>query len=192
MNTPFQLTLATAADAPALTSLMRSTFMAAYGNVAPVEHLERYQALAYAAAPLADAIRRHAIEVWVAHNSGGQQAGYVQIATLPGPDPLNQGTAAIELQRCYLQPQFKGSGAAGRLMQRAKTRASKLGGERMYLSVYQHSPRAIAFYEKHAFVKIGPVRFFIDDIGFDDWLMMCELGAGSGRSQLDPDVSEGF
>lgn len=167
--------MATASDAAELSALMRASFMAAYGQIASQDKLERYQARAYAIPTLREALERGEIEIWVARAVGGDAAGYVQISTRHSRVPVSARPAAIELQRCYLQPAYFGSGAADLLMQRAQQRAQALGAERIYLSVYTQAPRAIAFYRRHGFEIAAPVQFFIDEIAFDDWSMVCEL-----------------
>ena len=175
MNTPFALSKATPAEAAELSALMRTSFMAAYGHIAPPEKLESYQARVYAIPAVKDALEGGCIEIWVARDPVGVAAGYVQIGTRHSLVPVSARPAAIELQRCYLQPEFFGSGAADLLMQRAQERARAHGAERMYLSVYSKADRAQAFYRRHGFEIAAAVRFYIDDIGFDDWSMVCEL-----------------
>jgi len=186
MNTPFALSLATAAEATELSALMRASFMAAYGHIAPLENLDRYQARAYAVDALAHALAQGEIEIWVARDAQGHPAGYVQIATRAGAAPITGAPAALELQRCYLRPAYFGSGAAALLMDRAKQRAGMFGAERLYLSVYQHAPRAIAFYRRQGLEVAAAVRFYIDEIGFDDWSMVCELGAKQPAARGHP------
>lgn len=167
--------MATVDEAPELSALMRTSFMSAYGHIAPHEKLERYQARVYAIPALQEALSLGEIEIWVARDPAGGAAGYVQISTRHSLVPVSARPAAIELQRCYLQPAFFGSGAADLMMVQAQARARALGAERMYLSVYSKAPRAQAFYRRHGFEIAAPVQFFLDDLAFDDWSMVCEL-----------------
>jgi|CXWL01.1.fsa_nt_gi GNAT superfamily N-acetyltransferase len=180
VNTRFALSLASAAEAPQLSTLMRETFMAAYGDIAPTATLDCYQNRVYAPASLAERIERHAIEVWVLRaidaEPGLPDAGYVQIGTQLGTVPVTGASHALEVQRFYLRPEYIGSGGGDLLMEKAQQRARELNAQRLHLSVYQIRPRAIRFYQRHGFRIVAPVQFFLDEVPFDDWLMVCELG----------------
>ena len=41
----------------------------------------------------------------------------------------------------------------------------------MYLGVWEHNPRAIAFYRKWSFEKVGQHSFMLGDDEQTDWLM---------------------
>jgi ribosomal protein S18 acetylase RimI-like enzyme len=42
----------------------------------------------------------------------------------------------------------------------------------LWLLVYQHNPRAVAFYEKSGFQKSGTAKFQLGKRVDDDWLMV--------------------
>ena len=175
MSSPFTVKAADADRIAPLSRLMSRSFLAAYGDVAPPDRLARHISTQHDAGLIRERLRMGQIEVLVASpgNQAGTLAGYVQLGVEPGTVPAAvDEPQAIELQRCYLAPEWIGSGAGNALMLRAQQRAIELDRPCLYLSVYQLSPRAVRFYERHGFVKRAAVEYRIDDIRYDDWLMV--------------------
>lgn len=174
MNPDFTLRLAQADEAPTLSALMTETFLAAYGHVAPADSLERHIARSYAASMIGERIAAKQIEVHVLETGDGRDAGYVQLGlAVPAPQQL-AGRRTLEVQRCYMRPEYIGAGGSGQLIAQAQQRAVALGREAVHLSVYQLAPRAVRFYEKHGFRRAAAIKYYIDHIEFDDWLMVWE------------------
>lgn len=174
----FELRPAASSQAPLLSRLMTETFLAAYGDVAPPAAISGHIARHYDAGEIARRIDAGAIEVHLLQ-AGAADAGYLQLGIgVPPPPPL-AGRRTLEVQRCYLRPAYIGSGAGGLLIARAQQRARELGAEAVHLSVYQHAPRAVRFYEKHGFRRAAPVKYYIEDEEYDDWLMVWETQPGA-------------
>jgi ribosomal protein S18 acetylase RimI-like enzyme len=184
MTSEFSLRRAGNHEAEMLSALMTETFLAAYGHVAPADSLERHIERSYAPARVRDLLDRGKIEVWVLDattraSSGGTEAGYVQLGLdVPTPAQLTP-RRSIEVQRCYMRPEFIGAGGAPQLMRKAQQRAVELDAQALHLSVYQHAPRAVRFYEKHGFRRAAAIKFHIDAVEFDDWLMVWEPDAST-------------
>jgi len=187
----FDLHLASSQNASALSRLMTETFVAAYGHVVSAEQLQRHIERSYSAKLIAKRINAGKIEVWTLRAAAdfSKDAGYLQLGLRASPPELLQTRTAVplqrdanapqkmplpalEVQRCYLRPEFIGSGAGALLIRHAQRRATELGAQMVHLSVYQQAPRAVRFYEKHGFAAAGAVQFYIDDVAFDDWLMV--------------------
>jgi ribosomal protein S18 acetylase RimI-like enzyme len=177
MTHEYSLRRATSDEAPMLSVLMTETFVAAYGHVAPADSLERHIERSYAAPRIRDLLDSGNIEVWVldAFDSLAQaQAGYLQLG-LKVPPPAQLATRrSIEVQRCYMRPEFIGAGGATQLIRKAQQRAIELDAQALHLSVYQLAPRAVRFYEKHEFRRAAAIKYYIDAVEFDDWLMVWE------------------
>jgi diamine N-acetyltransferase len=179
MSSPFTVKAADADRVAPLSRLMSRSFLAAYGDVAPPDRLARHISIQHDAGLIRERLRDGRIEVWVANpeSNSGVLAGYVQLGLEPGPIPeAVTEPRAIELQRCYLAPEWIGSGAGNALMQRVQQRAVELDRPCLYLSVYQLAPRAVRFYERHGFFKRAAIEYRIDDVHYDDWLMVWRGG----------------
>ena len=60
-----------------------------------------------------------------------------------------------ELYDIAVLPQYRGTGGAALLIDEALKKARALGALTVYLEVRESNARAIGFYEKHGFVRIG-------------------------------------
>lgn len=179
MSSDLNLQLASSADAPMLSALMTETFLSAYGHVAPANSLQRHIANNYDATRIGERIDCGDIEIWIvqaqaAGSSAPRDAGYLQLGLKVRPPVQLAGRAALEVQRCYMRPDYFGSGGANQLMAQAQTRARELGTPALHLSVYQLAPRAVNFYKRHGFRQAAAIKYYIDDVEFDDWLMVWE------------------
>jgi ribosomal protein S18 acetylase RimI-like enzyme len=175
MSSAFTVSAADPGRIAPLSRLMSRSFLAAYGHVAPPDRLARHMSTQHDAALIRERLREGQIEVLIASPGDqiGTLAGYVQLGVVPGDVPEVVGEPkAIELQRCYLAPEWIGSGAGPALMDSAQRRAIELDRPCLYLSVYQLAPRAVRFYERHGFVTRAAIAYHIDDIRYDDWLMV--------------------
>ena len=158
---------------------MTETFLSAYGHVAPTNSLQRHIALHYDAKRIGERIDSGDIEIWLVESRAAgsrtpRDAGYLQLGLQVAPPAQLRGRAALEVQRCYMRPDYIGSGGAHQLMAQAQRRARALGAPALHLSVYQLAPRAVNFYRKHGFREVAAIKYYIDDVEFDDWLMLWE------------------
>jgi len=81
----------------------------------------------------------------------------------------------IELWRIYLDQTVHGKGAAALLMDQIVGAGRQLKGTGLWLAVWDQNDRAIAYYQKHGFKKIGMQPF---EIGLDiqnDLVLMLQL-----------------
>ena len=78
--------------------------------------------------------------------------------SVDGPDP-------VELQRIYVDPEVIGQGLGAALLQASFDAARDAGYRTLWLGVWEHNVRAIAFYEKWRFETVGDQIF---RLGADD------------------------
>src|ERR1700722_3307302 len=79
------------------------------------------------------------------------------VATVP------HGAGDWEICRVYTLPSTHGSGLGHRLLDEAEAHARAAGATRLVLSIDTRFARAHRFYEKHSYVRHGPIRV-LDDI----------------------------
>lgn len=87
-----------------------------------------------------------------------QLLGYAKLRTGYVPSCVTQ-PAPIELNRMYLDPEWKGRGIADRLMQACLDAARRGGFQTIWLGVWDRNPRARRFYARWGFVEIGTHPF---------------------------------
>jgi len=87
-----------------------------------------------------------------------QLAGYAQLSCSEAP-PCVTGPDPLELVRLYLGASYIGHGHGAALMHAVHAEATRLGGRTLWLGVYDRNLRAVRFYERFGFVKVGGKEF---------------------------------
>ncbi|WP_235511449.1 N-acetyltransferase [Agromyces sp. Root81] len=101
--------------------------------------------------------------------------GYTMlVAGEPGdPDAARAVTArpAIEFSKVYVLAGSHGTGTGAALMRASLEAARASGAATAWLGVNEENARAIAFYERHGFAKVGDKHFVVGGRVEDDWVM---------------------
>jgi ribosomal protein S18 acetylase RimI-like enzyme len=105
---------------------------------------------------------------------GGRLVGYAQVRHSTPPDCV-VGEDVVELWRFYIDRPFHGRGAAQMMMAAALSAARELGGRRIWLSVWEENPRAIAFYLKSGFEDVGTTDFWVGSERQSDRVLLRDL-----------------
>lgn len=96
-------------------------------------------------------------------DADGALRGYSLLVNRPAQDPdvAEALTLApsVELSKCYVHPEHHGLGAATDLMHATLQAAVAAGGAGVWLGVNSENARAIRFYEKSGFRKVGSKSF---------------------------------
>jgi ribosomal protein S18 acetylase RimI-like enzyme len=77
----------------------------------------------------------------------------------------------VELSKCYLRAESHGRGVAASLMTATLDAARARGARGAWLGVNQENARAIRFYEKHGFARVGTKHFLVGDRYEDDFVL---------------------
>ena len=80
-------------------------------------------------------------------------------------------TPSVELSKCYVHPGHHGLGAAAELMHASLQAAAATGGAGVWLGVNSQNARAIRFYEKAGFGKVGTKSFRLGSTVEHDFVM---------------------
>ena len=163
------------ADARALAVLAESTFRAAFAAMNSVEHMDLHCRTRYGECIQAAEIADPTMTTLLAEH-GGRLIGYVQLRWGSAPACVTASRAG-EVQRLYVVGQWHGTGVAQALMEAAVAEVRERDLDAVWLGVWEHNPRAIAFYARLGFVEVGSHTF---DLGGDaqrDIVMMKSLAA---------------
>ena len=102
------------------------------------------------------------VTVLVIDADGGLR-GYSLLVDRPAQDPEVASALTFlpsaELSKCYVHPEHHGLGAAAELMQASLAAAAASGATGVWLGVNTQNARAIRFYEKSGFRKVGTKSF---------------------------------
>ena len=102
--------------------------------------------------------------------------GFAQVRVTPAPSCVVE-QRPIELHRFYLTRSAQGTGAAAALMLEVRAAAEELGGRHLWLGVWERNPRAIAFYAKSGFAKVGSHEFTVGSDRQTDWVFTSPLSS---------------
>jgi ribosomal protein S18 acetylase RimI-like enzyme len=93
----------------------------------------------------------------------GALRGYSLLVNRPAQDPQVAFALSlepsVELSKYYVHPEHHGLGAAAELMQATLQAAAEAGGAGIWLGVNSQNARALRFYEKSGFRRVGSKSF---------------------------------
>jgi len=174
MTPPVTLRSASPADATQLAEFARRNFAETFGPSNTPEDLELH--LSYTYSP--DIQRRELSNprfTTILAESEGKLAGYAQLRETKAPASVTSGEP-IELLRFYVDRPWQGRGVARLLMEAVFAAARGRGAGSVWLCVWQENPRAIAFYEREGFLRVGTQDFLLGTDVQLDWVMARDIG----------------
>ncbi|MGE4162554.1 MAG: GNAT family N-acetyltransferase [Vicinamibacterales bacterium] len=144
-------------DASALAALAARLFEETFGaSNAPADMA------VYLAGAFGEAQQRRELEAAHVHTLlvlvAGEPIGYAQVrhaevpACVIAPSP-------VELWRFYLDARWHGRGVAQALMRQVEQVVRGMGGAAIWLGVWEHNQRALAFYRRLGFIDVGSHGF---------------------------------
>ncbi|HYR08046.1 MAG TPA: GNAT family N-acetyltransferase [Longimicrobium sp.] len=145
--------LAVPADAPMVAEMALRTFMDAFGASSDPHDLALHIARAYGVPQQSAEIAHPGITTLIAE-VGGSPAAYAQVRRGQPPSCVPDAEA-VEISRFYVHQAWHGRGIAQRLMSAALAHAREQGARTVWLMVYEHNDRALAFYGKEGFREVG-------------------------------------
>jgi ribosomal protein S18 acetylase RimI-like enzyme len=81
-----------------------------------------------------------------------------------------------ELNRIYVVTERHGTGVAQALLKEALANAAAAGADCLWLGVWEHNPKAMAFYKKFGFEIVGSHPFMLGHERQRDLVMSLKLG----------------
>jgi diamine N-acetyltransferase len=157
MPTPPDIRFATAADAPQLAAFAAQALTDTYRGLDDPQEIADYVAEHFPPGVVAGVIGDPACSTLLAR-VGDQLAGYAVVRAEPAPACVT-GPAPLQLWRLYLGEGFIGQGLGARLMRAVHAEAARRGAQTLWLGVYDRNVRAVSFYERFGFTKVGGREF---------------------------------
>ena len=166
-------------DAPALAAFGARTFAETFGETNAPEDMAAYLAGAYGEPQQRAEVMNPDIATLIVE-AGAELAGFAQVRRGGQAPACVTGASIVELWRFYVDRLWQGRGVAQELMAAAHRAARELGGERMWLSVWERNPRAIAFYTKRGFVDAGSKSFHVGSDCQTDRVLIAPVAEDAG------------
>lgn len=158
-----------AADAAMLAELGARTFSETFAPDNSADDMAAYLATAFSPAQQATELADPETSFLIAE-SGGVAVGYAMLRSGNVLENVT-GVNPIELVRLYVSQDQLGSGVGAALMQASIDEARRSGHKTLWLGVWEHNPRAQAFYRKWNFTEIGTHVFQLGNDPQTDILM---------------------
>lgn len=162
------------ADAEALARLAEETFRATFTGTTSSADME-----AHCARSFAPEVQRREIEdprlVTLIATIGERLAGYAQLR-ISAPKDCVGASSPAELYRLYVAEFWHGKGVAQALMEAVLDIAREQGADAIWLGVWEHNPKATAFYRKYDFQPVGSHPFKLGSDAQTDIVMARGLG----------------
>ena len=165
--------LCTMDDLQELRDLSISTFYETYATMNTAEDMENYLATSFDEAKFRRELSDSNTEFFFVY-SGGELAGYMKLNEAPSQSDVND-SASLEIERIYVLSKYQGEGLGALLMDKAISAARERGKEYIWLGVWEKNEKALTFYKKHGFHKIGEHSFVIGSDVQTDYLMRLDL-----------------
>ena len=171
-----EITLARPDDAPDIAPFMAHVFAHTYGSAVPQPTLTQYLNDTFNPTEVKNLLQQpnrfsHLARV------NGHVVGVNQMCYGVSP-PKSQTVPphnAIEIERFYVSPSHHSKGLAAQLLAAAIALARAKTIPLIWLCVWEHNQRAIAFYRKHGFLVTGHTSVWVNDIHFHDFVMSKNL-----------------
>jgi ribosomal protein S18 acetylase RimI-like enzyme len=156
-------------DAAALAALALKTFHDTFAPFNRDEDMRAYTDATYGEAHQLREIESPGLITLVVEIDGAL-AAYAQIRATP-----TAPHGDVEIARFYVEQSHHGRGIAQTLMTAVDSHACALGATRLWLGVWERNARAIAFYRKCGFEKVGEHPFVLGSDLQTDWDMAREV-----------------
>ncbi len=170
---------ATPADAEILSNLATRTFFATYSATNNADDVAAYLAKTYSPALQLAEITSHEIITLIVLTD--EPIAFAQLLCSSAPYCVSS-PSSVELWRFYVDHAWHGQGIAGQLMRAILDEAEAIGKQSVWLGVWEHNPKAIAFYRKWSFVDVGSQTFHLGADVQTDRVMLREAQQSDSSS----------
>jgi ribosomal protein S18 acetylase RimI-like enzyme len=175
-NTEITIRRAGPSDCVLLAEFGAKAFRDAFGADNTPENMEAYLRGAFAPDIQAGELAEGGTTFLIAESDGGA-VGYARLRK-GGVQGVITGDRPVEIVRFYSASEWIGKGVGSALMVACLEHAVQMGHDVIWLDVWEHNPRAIAFYRKWGFRTVGTQAFQLGDDLQTDLLMQRSVAEG--------------
>jgi ribosomal protein S18 acetylase RimI-like enzyme len=150
---------ATSADAAAVADIAVRTFVDTFAAQNRAEDMDDYLGKTYGEVHQRREIE-DALSVTLLVEADGAPIGFAQLRRTEVPEGIDSD-ASVQIARFYIDRSWHGRGLAQALMAECDAVAQTMGAATVWLGVWEHNERAIAFYKKCGFAEMGRMDFHL-------------------------------
>lgn len=144
-------------DVALLCDLGRRTTLLTFGVQNKAEHTQAYLDEAFSAEQMERELRSPGSTFYILEQEGAA-IGYLKLNLVPSQTDVHD-PESLEVQRLYLDEGAQGQGLGAMMLEYAAAEAKALGKRYVWLGVWEHNERALAFYKRNGFYKMGEHEF---------------------------------
>ncbi|GAB3178460.1 GNAT family N-acetyltransferase [Telluribacter humicola] len=154
-----QYQLASPVDLESLRQFSQRLFIDTYQALNTPEDMALYVEQAFAEEPFTADFYKPQVKYWLAVEDGAIVA-YMKmvLGSQLQPEPERKG---VEISRFYVDKPYQGAGLAREFMQHCLDWMQAERFELVWLGVWPQNPRAVRFYQKIGFEKVGEATFLL-------------------------------
>jgi len=167
-------------DAPSLAVLAERSFREAFGRRNSPENMDLHCARTFGQDIQLREIQDPRLATTIAEEDG-RIVGFSQLR-IPSVHAAIAAERPAEIARIYVLAEWHGRGVAQELMRAALAKASRDGCDCLWLGVWEHNPRAMAFYRKFGLEVVGTHAFMLGLDRQRDLIMSVKLGGAGSAS----------
>lgn len=161
---------ATADDATSLSHFARRMFEDVFGPQNDAADMAAYMSVAFSPDVQRCELTAPSSVCFVGESAEGALGAYFLLHT-GKQEPCVTGGNPVEIERFYVDFPWHGKGVAQGMMALAMDTARAMGGETLWLGVWERNIRAIAFYSKLGFIDVGTHAFLLGTDNQTDRIM---------------------
>lgn len=175
-----ELRLATGDDARLLAELGARLFEQTFGAANRPADMQAYLAEAFTLQRQTAELQEPNRLTWIAENEEGVAVGYTVLIRGESTESIDANRPA-ELRRIYVDRSLHGRAIQGGvsagalLVERCVSQARAWSCDVIWLAVWEKNPRALRFYEKHGFRRVGRQTFQLGEDLQHDFVMARNL-----------------
>ena len=170
MNETVSIRRAAPDDAAALSAVGTASFLESYAGVIDGRAIVRHCAERQSAAAFAAALGAPGHALWLAEAPpNAAPVGYLHLS--PPDLPVETRTDDLEIKRIYALSRWHGRGIGAALLAGAEAHGRAAGAARLLLGVYKGNARALGFYDRVGFTRIGERLFDVGGAVYEDWVL---------------------
>jgi ribosomal protein S18 acetylase RimI-like enzyme len=148
---------AEAVDAKSLAEVAEATFRETFAAMNTADQMDLHCRRSYGESIQIAEISNPG-RVTLLSDTEGKLTGFAQLRWEAAPKCVS-ATRPGEIQRLYVVQHSHGKGVAQQLMSACLDEMRQRESDAVWLGVWEHNPRAIAFYAKFGFVEVGEHEF---------------------------------
>lgn len=165
------------ADAGGIVRIGRKVWRETFRHTTTPENVKAYLDSTYTLELITTNINDPTRRIVVVASHDGEVAGFAVLVTdsSPSEPSIADWPSPIELQKIYIDTPYHGAGLAKLLTDGTYDLARSEGYQSIWLGVLPINTRAVRFYEKSGFVKVGEHGFWVGDQLDTDDIMIRRL-----------------